>query len=145
MIILNVALGLFILLELMNVIALYFNPTLKQANGVGVFKAWEKSKKDSETHNLMKYLVYWVAATKFIFLALLIVILLFGDPLMKLVGTIALILSISLFYWRMYPLIKEMDLKNELTPKGYSKQLGFMISIIITILTFALIATFYFL
>ena len=34
----------FIVLEITNVIALYFFPRSKYANSVGVFKAWEKSK-----------------------------------------------------------------------------------------------------
>ena len=58
----------FILFELMNVFVLYFKPESKKANGVGVFKAWEKSKNDPEVHEFVKYLVNWVAGTKIIFL-----------------------------------------------------------------------------
>jgi len=69
----------FLVLEAANVVALYFFPGSKYANGVGVFKAWEKSKSDPEIHNFVKYLVNWVAGTKLIFILLLIVILYMGD------------------------------------------------------------------
>ena len=62
--ILHLAVAAFLLLEFFNVLALYFKPTMKQANAVGMFNAWEKSKSDPELHNLVKYLVYWVAGTK---------------------------------------------------------------------------------
>lgn len=136
MLVLNIVLALFILLELSNVLALYFSPTLKQANAVGVFKAWDKSKKDSDIHNLIKYLIFWVAGSKIIFLALLIVVLFFADPTIKIFATLALVLSISSFYYKMYPLIKQMDKNNELDPKGYSRKLGIMIFSFMVILLF---------
>ena len=40
----QIVIGTFIVLELANVIALYFNPETKKGNSIGVFKAWEKSK-----------------------------------------------------------------------------------------------------
>ncbi len=131
MIILNIVLGIFILLELLNVLALYFNPTMKKANSLGVFKAWDKSKKDPEIHNLTKYLTYWVAGTKLVFLSLLIVILVLGELTLKIISVIALVISISSFYWKMYPLICKMDSNGEIIPKGYSKTLGIMIAIFI--------------
>ena len=65
----------FLILEAINVITLYFFPESKLANGIGVFKAWEKSKADPVIHNFIKYLVNWVAGTKLIFILLLIAIL----------------------------------------------------------------------
>jgi len=44
MTIIQIAISGFILLELSNVVALYFAPGSKYANAVGVFSAWEKSK-----------------------------------------------------------------------------------------------------
>jgi hypothetical protein len=41
----------FLVLEATNVITLFLFPASKYANGVGVFKAWEKSKSDPEIHN----------------------------------------------------------------------------------------------
>ena len=69
----------FILLEASNVLALYFAPGSKRANAVGVFSAWEKSKQYPEIHDFVKYLVYWVAGAKLIFLFLLGGIALLGD------------------------------------------------------------------
>ena len=69
----------FLILEGTNVLALYFFPGSKYANAIGVFKAWEKSKGDPEVHDLVKYLVNWVAGTKLIFICLLIVILVIAD------------------------------------------------------------------
>jgi hypothetical protein len=74
--ILRIVIVIFLLLEAMNVLTLYFAPSSKLANGVGVFNAWEKSKQDPEVHQLVAYLVNWVAGTKLIFIMLLIVILL---------------------------------------------------------------------
>ena len=65
---------LFMLLELSNVLALYFAPGSKYANAVGVFTAWEASKRDPEIHDFVRYLVYWVAGAKLIFLLLLAII-----------------------------------------------------------------------
>ena len=72
----QIVIGFFIIIELTNVLALYFNPETKKGNGIGVFNAWEKSKLDPEMHNFVKYLVNWVAGSKLIFISLLIVILL---------------------------------------------------------------------
>ncbi len=68
MTIIEIVISGFILLELSNVVMLYFAPGSKNANAVGVFSAWEKSKQDPEIHEFVKYLVYWVAGTKLIFL-----------------------------------------------------------------------------
>ena len=42
----------FIVLEIMNVIALYFFPDTKIANSMGVFRAWEKSKQDEKLQEI---------------------------------------------------------------------------------------------
>ncbi len=131
--ILSIAISVFILLELSNVIILYFKPDSKLGNGVAVFNAWEKSKSDPEMHSFIEYLVYWVAGTKLIFIMLLIVILLTGSDTTKLLSVVALILSIASFYWKLYPIIKQLDEKNEITPKGYSKTLGIMIGTFIAV------------
>jgi len=47
-------------------------------NSIGVFNAWEKSKADPEMHNFVKYLTNWVAGTKLIFIALLLVGFVYG-------------------------------------------------------------------
>lgn len=131
--------SIFIVLELSNVLALYYKPTFDKANAVGMFKAWEKSKSDENIHDLMRYLVYWVAGSKLIFLSILMVVLIYGDSITKKYAVLALIASIGVFYYKMYPLIISIDKKNELEPKGYSKKLGGMIAVFIIALAFAAI------
>ena len=118
----------FIVLETANVIALYYFPASKYANSVGVFKAWEKSKQQPEIHDFVKYLVNWVAGTKLIFLLLLIVILFTADDQGLFYTGAALVMSISSFFWRLFPLIRRMDRNDQIDPKNYSAILGVMIS-----------------
>ena len=131
----------FLILEAANVITLYFFPGSKYANGVGVFKAWEKSKSDPEIHNLIKYLVNWVAGTKLIFILLLIVILFTLDDENLIFVGIAMVISIASFFWRLFPLIRMMDRKNEIDPKNYSAVLGWMIFALISIYLIAIVVT----
>jgi len=130
---------IFLVLELSNVGTLYFFPESKYSNGVGVFNAWEKSKKDPEIHRLVQYLMYWVAGTKLIFIALLIVILLTGDIVTQWFASLAMVLSIASFYWKLFPLIRSMDADDQITPKNYSKTLGLMIGVFIVMFVLALI------
>lgn len=140
--ILSIAIILFIILETSNVIILYFKPDSKLGNGVAVFNGWEKSKEDSEIHEFVKYLVYWVAGTKLIFIVLLVVILLTAGPTTKLLSTVALILSIASYYWRLHPIIKGLDKKGQITPVGYSKTLGGMIAGFMSVFSLALLLYF---
>lgn len=142
MCILSIAIVLFILLELSNVIILYFKPDSKLGNGVAVFNGWEKSKEDVNLHEFVKYLVYWVAGTKLIFIILLIVILITGSEITKVLSGVALILSIASFYWKLYPIIKGLDKRGEIKPSGYSKTLGMMIGSFIVVFCLALLLEF---
>ena len=121
----------FIFLESTNVVALYFFPDSKLANGIGVFKAWEKSKGNPEIHDLTKYLVNWVAGTKLIFILLLVIILFTADNRTLILAGGAMVLSISSFYWRLFPLIRKMDREGQIDPKNYSATLGWMIFVMI--------------
>lgn len=131
----------FIILETTNVIALYFFPGSGYANSVGVFKAWERSKEDPEIHDLVRYLVNWVAGTKLIFLLLLIVILFTADVQGLFYTGVALVISISSFFWRLFPLIFKMDRDDQIDPKNYSTILGLMISTFVLLLLMALLIT----
>ncbi|MCT4624367.1 MAG: hypothetical protein N4A46_12150 [Schleiferiaceae bacterium] len=124
----TIALIAFVILEFLNVIILYFFPQTKKGNGVGVFNAFEKSKQDPEVHVFIMYLINWIAGTKLIFIALLIVILALGERELKLLSIAVLIPSIATFYWRLFPMIKKMDRNDQILPKGYSKTLGAMIT-----------------
>jgi hypothetical protein len=137
--ILTIAIIGFLLLEATNVIALYFFPSSKLANSVGVFKAWEKSKGDPEVHNFVKYLVNWVAGTKLIFILLLIVILVTADEQTLLFTSGALVISIASFFWRLFPLIRRMDSDDQVAPKNYSSVLGWMIATFILVFCVALL------
>jgi len=121
----------FLLLETSNVLALYFVPGSKRANAVGVFSAWEKSKQDPEIHDFVRYLVYWVAGAKLIFLLLLAGIVWFGDATLQRLSLLVLALAILSFYWRLFPLIRKMDCQGHIAPKNYSLQLGVMIFLFI--------------
>lgn len=130
--ILSIVITVFIMLELSNVMILYFKPDSKLGNGIAVFDGWEESKKYPNIHEFIKYLVYWVAGTKLIFIVLLVVILITGSEQTKFMSAVALIFSIASFYWRLYPIIKKLDARSQITPKGYSKTLGIMIGIFIS-------------
>lgn len=123
----NLVIVAFIVLELMNVLALYFAPGSKYANAVGVFTAWEQSKRDPELHAFVQYLVNWVAGVKLIFLALLGLIVLFGDAELQRLSLLALALTTATFYWRLFPLIRKMARRGEIEPGAYATLLGVMI------------------
>ncbi|MDF1540910.1 MAG: hypothetical protein P1Q69_18585 [Candidatus Thorarchaeota archaeon] len=126
-----IIIGIFLILELSNVLIMYLKPGSTKANAVGVFTAWEKSKQDPEVHNFVKYLVWWVAGTKLIFISLMVVILFFADPITQSFAIIALLLSTATFYVKLFPLIRSMDRESQLVTKGYSKMIGVMIFIFI--------------
>lgn len=131
----------FIVMESANVLALYFNPGSKNFNAVGVFKAWEASKAYPEIHDFVRYLVYWVAGTKLIFILLLVVILYSADDDTKLLSALALVISILSFFWRLFPMIRRMDRDSQIEPKNYSRVLGLMILGFILIFVAAILIT----
>ena len=131
----------FVIMEAANVISLYFLPGSKFANGIGVFKAWEKSKQDPEVHDLVKYLVYWVAGTKVISILLLVVILLTAQGKSLIFAGAVMVVSIATFFWRLFPLIRKMDRSNQIEPKNYSATLGWMILGFVLVFLAAVIVT----
>lgn len=139
MTVLSITITVFIVLETLNIILLYFAPGSKKGNGVGVFTAYEKSKAYPEIHAFIKYLINWVAGTKLIFIALLLVVLITGSGTTKLLAVAALIPSIATFYWRLYPAIRRMDKQDSISPKGYSKTLLAMITVFLLGFTAALV------
>jgi hypothetical protein len=129
----------FMLLELSNVFALYFAPGSKNANAVGVFTAWEKSKQYPEIHDFIRYLVYWVAGAKLIFLFLLAVIVVFSDFDSLRLSLIALSVATASFFWKLFPLIRKMDEAGQIKPKNYSIVLGVMIFLFVAVFLTAVI------
>ncbi len=136
--ILSIVIIVFLVLELLNVLMLYNTPGTKKGNGLGVFKAYEKSKEDPEIYEFVSYLINWVAGTKLIFIVLLIGVIITGSPSTKVFSVIALIFSIMTFFSRLYPSIKKMDKDNLIAPTGYSKTLAIMIATFITVFAISL-------
>lgn len=125
--VLDIAILIFIIMESMNVLVLYFMPQTKIGNGVGVFNGFENSKSDEPVHMLVRYLVNWVAGVKLIFILLLCVILALGSDHIKIYAMITMLISIATYFWRLHPIVKKLDNMGEISPKGYSKVLGAMI------------------
>lgn len=125
--VLQIGILIFVFIESLNILLLYFMPTSKIGNGVGVFNALEDSKKNDTISPFVGYLINWVAGTKLIFVLVGIVIVIFGNENTQLYTIFAFIISILSFYWRLFPTIKKLDKLGQLTPKGYSKTLNFMI------------------
>jgi hypothetical protein len=122
---------IFIIIESMNIFVLYFKKETTKANGAGCFKALEQSKQYPQIYDMVKYLIHWVAGTKLIFLLLLMIILIFGDPIVQMWSTIVLIIAISSFYVGLFPIIRKMDREGQIVPKGYSIILLIMITSLI--------------
>lgn len=136
--ILSIAILIFIIMESANVAILYFWPSSQIGNGVGIFNAFHNS--ESEEQKLFAaYLVNWVAGVKLIFIFLLAVILVTGTEAVRTGAVVAMILSIATYFWRLHPTIKKLDAMGCITPKGYSKALGWMITGFMVMFTLALI------
>lgn len=137
--ILSIAILIFIVMESANVAILYFWPGSRLGNGVGVFNAFHNS--ENEEHRLFaSYLVNWVAGVKLIFIFLLAVILVTGTETVRIGAVVAMILSIATYFWRLHPTIQKLDAMGCITPKGYSKALGWMIAGFMIMFTLALAA-----
>lgn len=143
MLFLKIILGLFILLELSNSFVMFLMPDSKYVHGMGMFPAWAKAKaaEDAGAYRLMKYLVTWVGASKLLLSTLLIVILVWGgDQLITITG-FALVIFMSPFYVGLFPAMKKIDEAKEVEPEGFSKQLAFTITMIISLLLIGSILT----
>lgn len=135
------AMTVFIVLETTNVIALYFFPDTRYANSVGVFRAWEQSKQNPDLHAFVKYLVNWVAGTKLIFLGLLIVIVWTSDGLGLFLAGAVMVVTITVFFWRLFPLARGMDRAGQVKPRNYSSVLAGMIAAMAMVFAGALALT----
>ncbi len=135
----DIAIVIFVIMELLNVIILYFFPDSNKGNGVAVFKAWKEAKNDEGTYLFAKYMANWVAGIKLIFIVLLLVILFTGSDTTKILGTTVMILSIATFFFRLNPIMHKLDEMGEIIPKGYSKKLQNMIIGFIAMFSIALV------
>lgn len=137
--ILQIAIIIFCVMELGNVLILYFMPDSKMGNGVAVFDSWHDVKKDEVLDMFAHYMAYWVAGVKLIFIFLLIVVLITGTELTRIWAVVVMILSIATYFWKLHPIIKKLDKMGKITPKGYSKTLGAMIMGFLIMFSLALI------
>ncbi len=140
--ILDIAIILFVIMETANICILYFAPDSRLGNGVAVFDAWEGSKEDENMHLFARYMANWVANAKLIFIALLLVVLFTGSELTKIFAVVAMIASIAAYFWRLHPIMKALDEKGMITPKGYSKALLGMIAGMLIMFSGALVLYF---
>ena len=129
-------------MELGNVLILYFMPDSRLGNGVAVFDSWNYVKEDKTLNLFSHYMAYWVAGVKLIFIFLLVVVLLTGTETTRVWAVVAMILSIATYFWKLYPIIKKLDQMWKITPKGYSKTLGLMITGILIMFSLSLIIYF---
>lgn len=120
--ILTIVIIAFLVLESLNIMTLYFAPGSRKGNGIGVFAAYERSKETPEIHALITYLINWVAGTKLIFVALLVVIVATGDTTTKLYTVGALILSILSFFWRLFPSIRKLDAAGQISSRRATRR-----------------------
>ncbi len=125
---LTVLVGIFLVLETANVAALYVAPGTDKFNAVGVFSGWKASQADPAVAPFVRYLVYWVAGTKVIFIALWLVILVVGDPTTRFWASVVMVPAIATFYWRLFPIARRLDADGQMRPAGYSRVLGWMIA-----------------
>jgi len=125
--ILQVVIIVFLILETLNVLVLYRNPTMKEGNGIGIFKIIDDIEKDESTYQLIRYLTNWIANAKLIFIALGIVIIIFGNETVQLHAALAFTFSIFMFYFTLYPILKKLDDEGKIRPAGYSKTLAYTI------------------
>jgi hypothetical protein len=125
--ILQIGISVFVFIEFLNIIMLYFMPESKIGNGVGVFNDYLDVKENSEVSDFVGYLINWVAGAKLIFIMIGIVVVVFGNYNTQLFTVVALILSILSFYWRLFPTIKKLDKAGKISPSGYYKTLNYMI------------------
>ncbi len=127
MIALQIAIGAFVLMELSNVLIMYFKPDFKYGNSMRTFKGWEESKEDEKSHLFVKYMVNWVANCKLIFILLLIVVLIVNNETVMMWAVVTTIISIGIYFFSLYPIIRKLDKMEKIEPKGYSKTLSYMI------------------
>ena len=129
-------------MELGNVLILYFMPDSRLGNGVAVFDSWNYVKEDKTLNLFSHYMAYWVAGVKLIFIFLLVVVLLTGTETTRVWAVVAMILSIATYFWKLHPIIKKLDKMGKITPKGYSKTLGLMITVFLIMFSLSLIIYF---
>ncbi len=123
----QIVLLVFVLVETLNMLELYFLQDNCKFNGACIFSGWEKSKADPEVHALLRYLVNWLAGVKMIVIGLLLVLIFTAPEQTLLLATIALILTTASYFWRMNPMLHAADKAGQVKPRGHAKRLSMML------------------
>lgn len=63
--ILKAAILIFVVMELSNILILYFKPNFKYGNSMNTFKQWYTAQNQESDRLFVQYLVNWVANCKF--------------------------------------------------------------------------------
>ena len=138
----RVFLIVFVIIETLNILELYFMKDNCVFNGLCIFSGWDISKADPEVHRLVRYLINWLAGVKMIVIALVVVLIFTAPEQTLLLAACAMVIAISSFFWRMFPMIRKADKEGQITPKGRSKvlssmvaflELGFLVAIFVEI------------
>lgn len=140
--ILKAAILIFVVMELSNILVMYFKPNFKYGNSMNTFKQWYKAQEKEPERLFVKYMVNWVANCKLIFLALLVVVVLLGNEIITVCAVMATILSIAIYFVTLHPIIKQLDEMEEIQPKGYSKTLALTIGAFMVMFSGALVLYF---
>jgi hypothetical protein len=140
--ILTLAIWIFVVLESLNVIIMYGKPEFKYGNSMAVFQGWADLKTQEPDHLFAKYLVYWVANCKVIFILLLATIALIGDNSIKVIGVVVTMCSIGLYFVTLHPIITQLDRIGKINPPGYSQTLGVIVGSFMVMFTGALVLHF---
>ena len=128
MLFLKIFMGIFIVIETLNILELYFDQDRDVFHGVSFFTGWEKSKENEECNLLLQYFVNWVAGIKLIVVMVLGVLIFMASDQVLIGVAIVLVVAIASFYWRMWPLLVKMNRKGYIIPGNRSTQLMVMLS-----------------
>lgn len=123
----QITLLIFVIVETLNMLELYFLQDNCRFNGACVFSGWKKSKADPEVHALMRYLVNWLAGVKMIVVGLLLVLIFTVPEESLLLITITLFLTTASYFWRMHPMLRAADQAGQVIPRGHAKRLSVMV------------------
>lgn len=137
--ILDISLLGFCTLEILNIIILFFKPDFKYGNSLAVFKSFMDNKNNENLNLFHKYLTNWVASCKVIFIVLIAVIVFYTNDKVKIITLIAVIFSISLYYFSLFPILKKLANKNELNDPKYPNKLTKLITLMIALLLCAIL------
>ncbi len=139
--VLDIVILVFILLETVNVIVIYFKPDFKYANGMYAFKTWDKCQQSEDLKLFSRYMANWVAGSKIVFILLLAVILFTATEVVKVHAAIVMAPAIATYYIKLHPIIRKLDKLGQLRPRGYSKILILMITGFISMFAVAVVIT----